>query len=67
MGVTLEAVSRWEKGRKGMRLLAERFLRLHSAQELGIQCPSLEFVGIAPPEDLSISLEWTGEDWVAVA
>lgn len=66
MGVTIETVSRWEHGSSGMRISADRLLRVIAAMELGISPPPMEQMGLAPREEIAIHFAWDGEDWVVV-
>jgi putative zinc finger/helix-turn-helix YgiT family protein len=66
LGVTIETVSRWEHGSSGMRISAERLLRLIAAMELGIPPPPMDHLGTAPREEIAIRFAREREVWVAV-
>jgi putative zinc finger/helix-turn-helix YgiT family protein len=66
MGVTIETVSRWEHGSSGMRVSADRLLRVISAMELSIPPPPMDHLGTAPREEIAIHFFWKEEGWVIV-
>jgi DNA-binding transcriptional regulator YiaG len=66
LGVTIETVSRWEHGSSGMRVSAERLLRVIAAMDLGMSPPPVDQMGTAPREEIAIRLAWAKEDWVVV-
>jgi transcriptional regulator with XRE-family HTH domain len=66
MGVTIETISRWEHGSSGMRVSAERLLRVIAAMDLGISPSPMDQMGMAPREEIAIRLAWEEEHWVIV-
>lgn len=66
LGVTIETVSRWEHGSSGMRVSADRLLRVIAAMDLEISRPPLDHMGTAPREETAIRFAWQEKHWVNV-